>query len=399
MNNQEQNMKPETKEESVPEQKTRMAGWKSRKLGNRVFFVMRILFLVLGLVCCVLFLFGRQVFGNEFADQIFGPDKNGWDVIWDGITGTWNSWLLTLIALAVASVFSMVFDFVIRVASPKTRRSRTIVSLVRSLTHYAVVIVTAGVILSAWGVNVAGIVAGVGILTLVIGLGCQTLVQDVVSGLFIVFDDYYAVGDTVIIDGFRGTVTYVGLRTTKLEDAGGNIKSINNSAITTVANLARLDSLAKAEIDASYNEDVRRVEAVIANNLEAIRKKIPAITEGPFYKGINKFGDAGITYLVIAKCKEADRFQVQRDLNRELYLLFVENDILVPYNQLTINPADPKDRPAPTAADIKAAQKVTDANRGVGQKAKKKADETFMKRISKTVKNAALESLEAKTDE
>ena len=396
--------KPETSHQkaspdAVPEQKTRMGKWKSRKLGNRVFFVMRILFLVIGLVFFVLFLFGRQVFGGDFADEVFGPGKNGWDILWDGIVGTWNSWLLTLIALAVASVFSMIFDFVIRVVTPKTRRSKTIVSLVRSLTHYAVVIVTAGVILSAWGVNVAGIVAGVGILTLVIGLGCQSLVQDVVSGLFIVFDDYYAVGDTVIIDGFRGTVTYVGLRTTKLEDAGGNIKSINNSAISTVANLARLDSLAKAEIDASYNEDVRRVEAVIANNLEAIRKKIPAITEGPFYKGISQFGDAGITYLVLAKCKEADRFQVQRDLNRELYLLFVENDILVPYNQLTINPADPTDRPAPTAADIKAAQKVTNENRGVGVTKKKQTNETFMKRIGKTVKNAALESLEAKIDE
>ena len=396
--------KPETSNQkaipdAVPEKKTRMGKWKSRKLGNRVFFVMRILFLVIGLVFFVLFLFGRQVFGGDFADEVFGPSKNGWDILWDGIVGTWNSWLLTLIALAVASVFSMIFDFVIRVVTPKTRRSKTIVSLVRSLTHYAVVIVTAGVILSAWGVNVAGIVAGVGILTLVIGLGCQSLVQDVVSGLFIVFDDYYAVGDTVIIDGFRGTVTYVGLRTTKLEDAGGNIKSINNSAISTVANLARLDSLAKAEIDASYNEDVRRVEAVIANNLEAIRKKIPAITEGPFYKGISQFGDAGITYLVLAKCKEADRFQVQRDLNRELYLLFVENDILVPYNQLTINPADPTDRPAPTAADIKAAQKVTNENRGVGVTKKKQTNETFMKRIGKTVKNAALESLEAKIDE
>ena len=396
--------KPETSNQkaisdAVPEQKTRMGKWKNRKLGNRVFFVMRILFLVIGLVFFVLFLFGRQVFGGDFADEVFGPDKNGWDILWDGIVGTWNSWLLTLIALAVASVFSMIFDFVIRVVTPKTRRSKTIVSLVRSLTHYAVVIVTAGVILSAWGVNVAGIVAGVGILTLVIGLGCQSLVQDVVSGLFIVFDDYYAVGDTVIIDGFRGTVTYVGLRTTKLEDAGGNIKSINNSAISTVANLARLDSLAKAEIDASYNEDVRRVEAVIANNLEAIRKKIPAITEGPFYKGISQFGDAGITYLVLAKCKEADRFQVQRDLNRELYLLFVENDILVPNNQLTINPADPTDRPAPTAADIKAAQKVTNENRGVGVTKKKQTNETFMKRIGKTVKNAALESLEAKIDE
>ena len=66
---------------------------------------------------------------------------------------------------------------------------------------------------------------------------------------------------------------------------------------------------------------------------------------------------------------------------------------------MTINPADPTDRPAPTAADIKAAQKVTNENRGVGVTKKKQTNETFMKRIGKTVKNAALESLEAKIDE
>ena len=179
--------------------------------------------------------------------------------------------------------------------------------------------------------------AGVSIVTLIVGLGCQSLIQDVVSGLFIVFDDYFAVGDIVIIDGFRGTVHEVGLKTTKLIDAGGNIKSITNSSITTVVNLSREDSLVSVLMDSSYNEDVERVEAVIAQALPAIAKQIPAITQGPFYKGINNFDDGGISFQVIAFCKEGDRFQVQRDLNRELYQLFIRNDIIVPYKQLVIN--------------------------------------------------------------
>ena len=76
-----------------------------------------------------------------------------------------------------------------------------------------------------------------------------------VAGLFIVFDDYFAVGDIVIIDGFRGTVSDIGLKSTKITDAGGNIKAINNSSITTVVNLSRMDSLVTVSMAASYNED------------------------------------------------------------------------------------------------------------------------------------------------
>lgn len=373
---------------------TRMSAWRKQSFGKKFFFVVRIAFLILGLAGFVVFLLGRQVFGSEWADKYFGENLNGWDVLWNGIVSTSQSWFLTLITLAVASVVSMVVDFIIRIASPKNRRGKTIMSLVRSLTHYAVAIVAVGVILSAWGVNIAGIIAGVGVLTLVIGLGCQSLVQDIVSGVFIVFDDYFAVGDTVVIDGFRGTIIYVGLRTTKIQDAAGNIKCINNSSIQTVANLARTDSIASASLDASYNEDPRRVEAIIANNLDKIRKKIPAITEGPFYKGISGFSPAGVTYLVIAKCDESNRFQVCRDLNRELYLLFIDNNIIVPYNQITVNPADPSDRPKPTPANLKASEKITNELRGIGPKAAPKKEENFVKRFGKTVRNAAIEAME-----
>lgn len=380
---------------SVQGKETRMSTWKKKSPGKKAFLILRICFLVLGIVGLVLFIFGRQVFGDAWANEIFGQGIDGWTFVWNGITSTSHAWFMTLVSLGVASVVSMILDFVVRVASPRTRRGKTIMSLVRSLIQYAIAIVTLGVILTAWGVNIAGIIAGVGVLTLVIGLGCQSLVQDLVSGIFIVFDDYFAVGDTVVIDGFRGTVIYVGLRTTKIQDAAGNIKSMNNSSIESVANLGRHDSTATCTIEASYNEDVHRVEAVIANNLETIRKKIPAITDGPFYKGISTFTDAGVGYFVIAKCKEDDRFQVSRDLNRELYLLFVENDIIVPYNQITINPADPSDRPKPTKAELDASKRITNANRGIGKKTTSKTTEkNIVKRIGKNVQRAAIEALE-----
>ena len=108
-------------------------------------------------------------------------------------------------------------------------------------------------------------------------------------------------------------------------------------------------------MDASYNEDVERVEAVIAQALPAMAKQIPSITQGPFYKGISNFDDGGISFQVIAFCKEGDRFQVQRDLNRELYQLFIRNDIIVPYKQFVVNQPDPTNRPKATPAEQKVA--------------------------------------------
>ncbi|MDY5441265.1 MAG: mechanosensitive ion channel family protein [Candidatus Enteromonas sp.] len=386
---------PETEPQNKPPHKpTRREKWKAKTTSSKVFAILRIAFLTVGVLAMLFYLFGRQIFGNEFGDAIYGEGANGWDFLISSITSSSGAWFLTFIYLAVASVFSILLDIIVRLVSPRSRRGKTISSLVKSLLHYAIVIITLGLILTAWGVNVAGIVAGVGIITLVVGLGCQSLVQDVVSGLFIVFDDYFAVGDVVIIDGFRGTVTYVGLRTTKLEDAGGNIKSITNSSISTVANLARIDSLAKVEMTAAYEEDVHRVEAIIATHLDDIRKKIPAITAGPFYKGISSFGDAGINYLIIANCKEADRFQVTRDMNREFYLLFVENNVNVPFNQITVNTADTNPRPKASPAEMAVSKKATDALRGTTAPKKQKASKSVIKKVGESIREAALQSFE-----
>ena len=219
--------------------------------------------------------------------------------------------------------------------------------------------------------NVASIVASLGVLTLIIGLGCQTLINDVVAGLFVVIDDFYDVGDIVIIDGFRGVVTEIGLKSTKLKDDGGNIKAINNSQITTVTNLTREPSLITVSIGASYNEDVNHVEAVIAKELPKIKDKIPALISGPTYRGIKGFDDAAVEYFFIATCPEENRFQTTRDLNRELYLMFVENDITIPYNQIVVNPPDPQKEKA-SEEEKKIAAKLNASYRKISKAEDKK---------------------------
>lgn len=289
----------------------------------------------------ILFAFARQVFGNEIGDMIFGEGvENGFVALWVRMIVHVPSLIVTIIIIISAIAIFFILNVIIRIAFHKNQKSQTIGSLVKSCIKYVTIIVAVAAILTAWGVDVASVIAGLGILTLIVGLGCQTLIQDVISGLFIVFDDYFSVGDLVIIDGFRGTVTSIGLKTTKVTDASGNIKSITNSSITTMVNVSRLPTMVTVSFDIGFNEDLERVEGIINDNLAAITKAIPDLKEGLYYKGVTDFTAAGVSLLFLGYCAEADRFQVVRDIKREVYLLCRNNNITVPFNQITVNPAD-----------------------------------------------------------
>ena len=191
--------------------------------------------------------------------------------------------------------------------------------------------------LGTLGVNTTALVASAGILALIIGLGAQSLIADVVAGLFIVFEGEYKVGDIIVIDGWRGTVLEIGIRTTRIVDTGGNVKIINNHSISAVINQTKQLSVAKAYISIEYGESLQRVELVIRDNLDKIKEAIPQIVEGPFYKGVDALGESSVDLLFMANCKEEDIYIVQRALNRELKLLFDANNISIPFPQVVVN--------------------------------------------------------------
>ena len=210
-------------------------------------------------------------------------------------------------------------------------------SLMRSLIKWIIIIITILLVLNAFGVDTSTLLASAGILALVIGLGAQSLIADIIAGFFIVFEEEYQVGDIITIDGFRGTVSDIGIRVTKIIDAGGNVKIMNNSDIKSIINQTSELSIAKCIMSIDYDESVERVELVFKKNLERIKKNIPGILDGPYYKGVNQLNTSSVDLFFIAKCKEEDIYQVQRDLNRELYLMFKENNITVPFTQVVVS--------------------------------------------------------------
>ncbi len=243
-------------------------------------------------------------------------------------------------SIQIVTIFwllNVVVSFCLSKLLSKSKRGATIVKLLNSFIKYLLAIIAIMLILNAWGVDTATLLAGAGILSLVIGLGAQSLIADIIAGMFIVFEGEFQVGDIVIIDGWRGTVDEIGIRTTKVIDWQGNIKIVNNSQIATIINQSKELSVTTCVIAIDYRESIPRVELVIKNNIERLRNAIPEIVDGPYYKGVDSLGDSSVNLLFIATVKESDYYVVQRALNRELKMIFDENNISIPFPQVTVN--------------------------------------------------------------
>ncbi|NLF49425.1 MAG: mechanosensitive ion channel family protein [Acholeplasmataceae bacterium] len=251
-----------------------------------------------------------------------------------------NNYVILLECLAII-VFIWILDklmlLVVSIFTRKGHRSETIGNLLKSVVQYLAGIIAIFLILSAWGVQTPTLLAGAGIVGLAISFGAQSLIEDIFSGLFIIFEKQFSVGDVVQLGDFRGVVREIGIRITKFEDLNGDIKIINNSDIRGVINTSASLSPAICDISISYDEDVERVEQIIKENLSAIKENIPQIVEGPFYFGVEKLADSSVVLRIVAKTEELHKRSVLRGLNREMKMLFDKHKISIPFPQIVVH--------------------------------------------------------------
>ena len=221
---------------------------------------------------------------------------------------------------------------------PKETRARTVCSLTRSILSYAAVLLSVYFGLRALGVDVTASLASVGVVTLIIGFGAQSLIEDVLTGIFLIAEGRYNVGDILVLDDFRGKVVDISVRTTTIEDAGGNHKIINNSEIRNFQNRSQKTSLAVSTVSVGYDADLRAVETVIADALPAMFEENRAVfLDVPQYIGVEELGESGVVLKFIVSATEENVFAARRALNRALKLLFDEKGIDIPYPQLTVH--------------------------------------------------------------
>ena len=290
-------------------------------------------------MCAVLF-FVFILLSVLLAKYIF-PSGSIMDYIIHGnLERTPNIFVLTKCAMMFVMVLfgAKIVQKIINVLSSNLgARAETVGHLLESVIKYAGVIGIAFYSLYLVGFNTASLLTSAGILSIVVGLGAQSLISDILAGIFIVFEGEFRVGDIVTISDFRGTVIEIGIRTTKIEDFLGNIKIFNNSHISGVLNMTKEYSTIPITLSIEYGESLERVENVLKEEFPNIKRKVRKMVNGPFYKGVSGMVDSSVNLLVVAQCLEEDRAQVQRDLNRELYLVFNKHGINVPFPQVTVS--------------------------------------------------------------
>ena len=208
-------------------------------------------------------------------------------------------------------------------------KGETLCRLVFSLIEYAIIIAVLFYSFQYLGFNTTGLLASVSLISLALSLGAKDLVTDVLAGLSIVFEGRYQVGDMVEIDGYRGQVQEVGIRSTKLIGRGDNIKIIDNSDVRNVINMSRLNSWYPLEVTIPNDQPLEEVEAILEQQLPVIGEKIKEIINGPYYYGVLSFKKDSITLSILSECREENYHKVQRKLNKEIYDLFRKQNILL----------------------------------------------------------------------
>ncbi len=243
--------------------------------------------------------------------------------------------LLILILLLISEALA---SFVLGLIKPVNNRGKTLLALTKNIIRYAVIIASICIILTMFNVDVVTILAGLGIVALIIGFGAESLIADVVTGMFILIDNQYNIGDIIEVAGFRGTVTDISVRTTVLTDPGGNVKIINNSDMTNILNRSDNSSRALADFPIPYETDLEALEAKIPELLKSIYNLRPELYKDvPLYLGVDQLGDSSVVLKFVVEVAESDIYAGARMLNHDLLIGMRHLGIEVPFPQMDIH--------------------------------------------------------------
>ena len=255
------------------------------------------------------------------------------------LSGRIDNVLPKLLAMAFGVLFCAgLLAAVLGAVKPAAHRARTVLTITRSLIRYVAALVILCWGLAILGVDVSAIVASVGILTLVVGFGAESLIADVITGTFMLFENQYNVGDIVEVNGFRGTVHEIGIRTTSIMDPGHNLKIINNSEMKSILNRSDNASVAVSDIDIPYETDLEAFEAKLPALLEGIHARHGDVMSAvPQYLGVQTLGASGVTLRFIVEVPEDQIYAAGRALNRELLLGFKKLGVECPYPQVDVH--------------------------------------------------------------
>ena len=216
------------------------------------------------------------------------------------------------------------------------RKADTLNSVIGSILKYLIYFIGLAAVLKQLGVPSESLVVIASAGSVAIGLGAQGIVTDMMEGFFILFEDHYAVGDVVTIQGITGTVESVTLRSTKLRDPAGCVHIIPNGSVGTVTNLCKDFINAIVTVGIAYGESIDHALAVLQDEMEKTAD-MEDILETPAIAGVIGLDDSAVTIKIVAKCRIKMNYAVEAELRRRIKNRFDAEGIEIPFPQQVVH--------------------------------------------------------------
>ena len=225
------------------------------------------------------------------------------------------------------------------VIEERTKRTDTLTGVVKIAGNVAIWTIVLMIILKKIGIDIAPLIAGVGIIGLALGFGAQELVKDIISGFFILFEDHIRTGDVAVLNGTGGLVEKISLRTITLRDLSGVVHVFQNGKIDKMSNMTKEWSGMVFDIGVAYKEDTDRVSELMKQVGEEMMSDPEfgeMILEPIEVFGVDSFGDSAVVVKARLKTKPIKQWSVGREYRRRLKKLFDHEGIEIPFPHQTI---------------------------------------------------------------
>ncbi len=259
--------------------------------------------------------------------------------------------LIALAAFIVNIVLSRIIRRAVKIAvipdknmSPEAeiKRENTLIRIFNGTVAVVITIMAALMILKEAGLDIAPILAGAGIVGLAVGFGGQYLIRDIITGLFIILENQYRIGDVVDIDGLGGSVEDISLRKTTLRNLDGTVHHIPHGEITKVSNLSKNFARVNLNIGVSYNANLEHV-------IDVINKTGTELANDPYFKDlilsppvflrVDDFADSSVVVKILGDTQPLKQWEVTGELRKRLKVAFDREGIEIPFPQRVIHQA------------------------------------------------------------
>lgn len=250
-----------------------------------------------------------------------------------------NSIIIVLVSFFAYILLKLVVKKSFKIKSNRIdeKKKKTIMMLFLNVIKVFLIVIAGIMILGIYEIDVRSLLASLGIFAAAAALAMQDVLKDFIAGISIILEGQFNIGDTISIDGFKGEVIYLSLKTTRLKAYTGEIKIIANHNVQNVINYSVDDSLAIVDVSVSYDTDLEKLENVLTKMCQRLTKEIPDLKGELQLLGVQELGTSAIIYRITCLTKVLKQYEIQRKILKEVKIELTKNKIEIPFPQMVIH--------------------------------------------------------------